>query len=202
MGVPMRVRSVVMAVSAAAVVAATSIAVAPSVSAAEIAIAVDCDNVPITTTVEIAVRQGDTLRFDGTGQCDYADVSLGPVLGPRLFVNPADQGGPGPYIFTIRSDAPPGAYGSADDWALSVSDLYSGTYCPVALVPCGSSFFITVTAAPGGVGETPIPMWVQGYGRPTADAPCREGWDPSWAQWPNHGTGGFVCHRSIKAYGS
>jgi hypothetical protein len=47
----------------------------------------------------------------------------------------------------------------------------------------------------------PIPAWVQAYGRANADATCLEGWNPSWDLWPNGGTGGFVCQRSIPSYG-
>jgi hypothetical protein len=35
------------------------------------------------------------------------------------------------------------------------------------------------------------------FGREEA-ADCPEGWGPSWAYWPNEGTGGFVCTREIE----
>ena len=54
--------------------------------------------------------------------------------------------------------------------------------------------------ATGGAMAPPIPAWVQAYGR-AADAPCIEGWNASWDQWPNSGTGGFVCQRSIPSLG-
>lgn len=38
------------------------------------------------------------------------------------------------------------------------------------------------------------PSWFQAYGR-TADETCLDGWKPSWAQWPNSGSGGYVCER-------
>lgn len=34
------------------------------------------------------------------------------------------------------------------------------------------------------------------YGR-TIDASCRDGWGPSWAQWPNDYSGGWVCTRTL-----
>lgn len=48
--------------------------------------------------------------------------------------------------------------------------------------------------------ETPIPEdpqqrppdWIQQYARAESEG-CRDGWSPSWAEWPNEGTGGFVC---------
>jgi hypothetical protein len=38
-------------------------------------------------------------------------------------------------------------------------------------------------------------QWLQAYGRGSAET-CQTGWSPSWAEWPNGGTGGFVCVRS------
>lgn len=36
------------------------------------------------------------------------------------------------------------------------------------------------------------PDWMKQYARAEAEA-CDSEWSPSWAQWPNGGTGGFVC---------
>jgi len=40
-------------------------------------------------------------------------------------------------------------------------------------------------------------IWQQQIERPNADAPCPSGWDPTWAQWPKEGKGGFSCVRNI-----
>jgi len=40
------------------------------------------------------------------------------------------------------------------------------------------------------------PSWFQSYGR-DASVACLAGWNPSWAQWPGSGTGGYVCNREI-----
>jgi hypothetical protein len=40
------------------------------------------------------------------------------------------------------------------------------------------------------------PSWYQSAGR-NAGASCDAGWSPSWAQWPNSNTGGFVCNKEI-----
>jgi hypothetical protein len=42
--------------------------------------------------------------------------------------------------------------------------------------------------------DQPAP-WLQAYARRSADT-CQTGWSPSWAEWPNGGTGGFTCERS------
>ena len=49
-------------------------------------------------------------------------------------------------------------------------------------------------------GDKDLTIWHQAYGRSTSESTCTEGWQPSWAQWPNDGSGGFVCNRQIYAY--
>lgn len=62
-----------------------------------------------------------------------------------------------------------------------------------------------LVAAPAAAADQ---IWYQGVDRSAADAPCPTGtaeevaagwtaWGPSWAQWANHGQGGYVCARSI-----
>jgi ubiquitin-large subunit ribosomal protein L40e len=46
-----------------------------------------------------------------------------------------------------------------------------------------------------------IPAWQQAYARGSADEACAPGWGPSWAQWPNGGTGGWTCDREIPSLG-
>ena len=48
--------------------------------------------------------------------------------------------------------------------------------------------------------ERDLTIWHQSHARHAPDAQCQEGWQASWAQWPNAGTGGFVCNRQIYAY--
>ena len=40
------------------------------------------------------------------------------------------------------------------------------------------------------------PSWFQAYAR-GASVDCLPGWNPSWAQWPGDGAGGYVCNREI-----
>jgi hypothetical protein len=44
------------------------------------------------------------------------------------------------------------------------------------------------------------PIWFQAYSRPSHDALCREGYRPSYAEWPNDGRGGWTCERRIYTY--
>lgn len=57
---------------------------------------------------------------------------------------------------------------------------------------CGSGASASTAAA--------IPSWVQAYGR-DRDATCEEGWVPSWQEWAQSVTGGWVCTRSIPSLG-
>lgn len=58
------------------------------------------------------------------------------------------------------------------------------------------------SAADASASAAPIPMWQQAIGRASSTAACPEGYTPSWAQWPNNGTGGFVCNKFVPTYGN
>lgn len=62
-----------------------------------------------------------------------------------------------------------------------------------------ATFFCSAPAEPSLV--APIPEWVQAYARADNSATCLDNWEPSWEQWPNGGMGGYVCTRSVPAYG-
>jgi len=47
----------------------------------------------------------------------------------------------------------------------------------------------------------PVPDWLQAVGRSSANTECPAGWNPSWHEWPNGHTGGFVCVRVIPSLG-
>lgn len=48
--------------------------------------------------------------------------------------------------------------------------------------------------------ERDLSIWHQATGRESDSDPCPTGWQPSWAQWPNNGSGGFVCNHQSYAY--
>lgn len=45
-----------------------------------------------------------------------------------------------------------------------------------------------------------LTIWHKAVGRESDEASCPDGWQPSWAQWPNDETGGFVCNNESYAY--
>ncbi len=49
--------------------------------------------------------------------------------------------------------------------------------------------------------STPVPWWVQAYGRADKDTTCEAGWTTSWQEWAVPVTGGWVCTRSIPSLG-
>jgi len=60
---------------------------------------------------------------------------------------------------------------------------------------------VPIIACPVAVSDSPIVMWWQSYGRVSQGDVCDAGWTPSYAKWPNAGTGGWVCNRLIRAHG-
>lgn len=49
--------------------------------------------------------------------------------------------------------------------------------------------------------ERDLTIWHKAVARESSAHPCPQDWEPSWAQWPNEGLGGFVCnHRSYAYY--
>jgi hypothetical protein len=56
---------------------------------------------------------------------------------------------------------------------------------------------LTVPVIACGEDPSPPPKWLQSYARAGSGQACADGWGPSYAQWPNEGTGGWVCDRSL-----
>jgi hypothetical protein len=83
------------------------------------------------------------------------------------------------------------------DGVLGTAVIGTPVALPLGWALTGGKLSVPVVACPADV--PPIPDWVQAYARDSVDAPCLDGWGPSWARWPNGGTGGFVCQRIIPA---
>jgi hypothetical protein len=85
------------------------------------------------------------------------------------YVTCSDSGTLGTGILNTASNLPAG-------WTLS------GGVLSVPIVPCN-----------------PKPLWMQSIGRASVTDSCPIGTNPSWAMWPNNGSGGYVCDRLIAA---
>jgi hypothetical protein len=161
---------------AATMLAMGTLALATAAPAqADVSVSVTC--VPPGGTTTLTVSPGETITFlDSTiGGCG-AEAFVGAV---DLYSY--DNSDANLQTVTINSDLAPGLY---EDAVYFVGDaIYH--------------FNLLVTAP----STTTIPDWVQAYGRASATDSCLTGWNPSWAMWPNNGTGGFVCQRSIPSLG-
>ncbi len=89
----------------------------------------------------------------------------------------------------------------------------------VVSLTAASAVVVLASPAQAGVPGDPTPpapaqVWFQSFQRPTFDAPCvvpkeleiewlsswdqsENHWSKSWEWWPNAGTGGWTCSRSI-----
>jgi hypothetical protein len=95
-------------------------------------------------------------------------------------------------------------------------------FVAAVVVAASASAALVLTATPASARRDPIvispaipaSVWVQSFVRASADAPCvtppdlvmtwlpnwnpaDEKWIPTWEYWPNNGTGGWTCTRSI-----
>jgi hypothetical protein len=188
----MKFRRVAAAVAAAAMIAGgVSLAVAPAASA--------------ITVSTLTITGSATLSWTPASS-DYYLL----VCAPETVV--ADDcgtvPGPGPNLLYLIADGDP----SVTSHTFAPGDMvepYSGS--SEVPLPAGDYAFVLVdfnngvtsNVVHGTVADTyiPIPPWVQGYGRASAADVCLDGWTASWELWPNGGTGGWVCTRSIPSLG-
>lgn len=175
------------------------LAVAPLVAAAALLLSA-CDVLTATgtgtvlvtstssaTTYDPGLDDGDIayLCASGSSSCTLADpylYSYYPSTGETEWtatpgVQVIDRSGQGVGL-------PAGRY------ALQVTDYSGGA----------RNFTNVIEIDVYGSEEIDLSVWHQSYGRESAAESCRDGWQPGWAQWPNDGTGGFVCDRVIYAY--
>jgi hypothetical protein len=101
-------------------------------------------------------------------------------------------GGAGTYGGGVGPDSDGGGGGGGSTGPTG-SSFTSGSNSGAATT-AGSSGRILISYS-SSVSHT-APSWYQSAGR-DAGASCDAGWSPSWAQWPNSNTGGFVCNREI-----
>lgn len=79
---------------------------------------------------------------------------------------------------------------------IEVKDASLGGFTSVTVTP-------TLASSSSSAGDAAsVLMWQQAYGRASATDSCQDGYTPSWATWPNGGTGGFVCNRFVPEYGN
>jgi hypothetical protein len=196
---------------------------APASAAATVNLTVDCIN-DTTLTADpgdtIVITMGPTCTSTPTtslynGNGPYGNVPGGATASGYL-MEPTSTGTAKAY--GIQSNVP-GALGQRDWYAHSAG---SGTTVITTTLAAtdgvGTELFVGAAIAEHGDGapqhlitwagprtsigtSTPIPWWVQAYGRANKDATCESGWEPSWQEWAASVTGGWVCTRSIPSLG-
>ncbi len=139
----------------------------------------DCfSNAPVTLTV----APGDDLVF--TNNCGNAPGAT--AVNAALFTSYPTSFSGWPQTFVVSPSLSQGTYVAAFEMFAASHTIY--------------------TLQNGAVGGSPSstqspPDWMQAYGRAQAES-CRAGWSSSWARWPNAGTGGFVCNRTLTWQGA
>lgn len=89
---------------------------------------------------------------------------------------------------------------TAAGWSLSEGFSSLSTWGMCSSVNSGYPFLTAFYSTNPCISSDPRlvpPSWHQSFGRLSASEPCPAGWNPSWAQWMNNGSGGFVCNREI-----
>lgn len=194
----MGLRTIVTTTAAVGLALATAVGFAgPAAAAPPIALA--CPSANTVVRVDLVVAPGETVSIAPSG-CNT--VGWSNLIGTLQWTDDAgpheQEPGSAPAVtmaagLTDVSYTAPPTDGGSDFFAVGYY-YSSGQFT--------AQYYVRICA--GGkcpVAAQSVPDWVQAYGRSGKDAPCLEGWTPSWDQWPNGGTGGFVCQRSIKSVG-
>jgi len=190
-------RQIVASVLTALVVAAIGVVAGPPASAADVTGTVDCTTPTSFVPSEIIVNPGDHIVLTVDPHC--INWVIRPVAYPLLGENPQEISGV--FTWVINPEAPLGTYGSGNvgEGALVFDNGSVGGTLH------GQAFYVTARASShpptDGPAATVVPDWVQAYGRFGENAKCEAGWNPSWQQWAEPVTGGWVCTRSIPSLG-
>jgi hypothetical protein len=180
-----------LAVAAAVMMAgAGSLASAPGAAAASRS--VDCSTNPGNETVTLAPGEGFNVTASNCRGFKVNSTQSGNVYtNATNMVYPAnvDTGASFDSVFvTSVAVTPDAAIPASATLILTPNFPWAGP----AYV-----FTLIYAFAPATVrDQTPQP-WHQSYARVTADEKCLDGWNPSYAMWPNDGKGGWVCVRTL-----
>lgn len=88
-------------------------------------------------------------------------------------------------------------------WSIRSTYSSSSTWLLCPSVNGGYPFlthFVDSANPPCAEARTDLTIWHLSIARASAEEECPANYQPSWAQWPNGSTGGWVCNREIYAY--
>ena len=179
----------------AIVLAAAGLICAAPAHADVIHVDMDCD--PSGSHV-VTITTNDTLSVISTSPTRPCDGNYVINLFPTPVGNAWMDG------TLIPQDGSPRAFPSGS-WTMTfASEVPGSTHVRM----CNSGSFacpylvITVVQAPEAIpAPEGIPAWQQSVGRPNSTSTCNDGWQPSWQEWAQPVTGGWVCTRSIPSLG-
>ncbi len=195
---------------AALSIAGTCVMTATPAQAAAQTITTDCST---DDPIHIYARPGDTITIVMTSSdCGYIwNVGTG-TSGALQYVDTSDRNAYEPFDSYQSGQVEPDWYVNFSPGSTTVTTLLAaqGANPGVPLSPgdriaefVGQSIVWDGLEAPtpNSASTSTPPPWLQSHGRLSASDTCEAGWSSSWAQWPNGGTGGFVCNR-VLAYNS
>lgn len=192
----MRARRILSSLAAAALVGATGLVGAPTASAAERSPAcafLDGNFIDFAFTAQFIFESGD-LAYLGLPQPGETVSIISAGNGPGVSTGAA--------LSVIGTGAVEGAIGERLSITLTA---------PAPRLAGLAQFDGDITDAqrmdfwffcdPAGDPATPIPMWNQAFARNGSGATCPAGWEPSWQEWAQAVSGGWVCTRGIRSFG-
>ncbi|MBI1350242.1 MAG: hypothetical protein GC156_03910 [Actinomycetales bacterium] len=144
-------------------------------------------------TVIVNGEVGDTFTIDE----DNSDDCLVLTASGQSVSTLADLGGfvsYGPDYGQLYDD--PLRYSDSDTVQYVING--PGTFLIQALDDTYYTILVNGGASQGGPKD--LSIWLQSVGRWAQTDECPEGYNPSWAQWPNDGQGGWVCDKYTYAY--
>ena len=141
------------------------------------------------------------MHIPVSGDYAYTDMGPGDMVAVVYALDSFDPTAPTTSCLAAGDDS------SNPDWSLSegwytlvVSTYAAGSTGPFSFTLTGPGNVVVSDTAPSSSTSTrDLTIWQQATAR-RADAACDAGWRPSWMQWPNGGTGGYVCIRDVYAY--
>ena len=181
--------------AAALLTGVTLLAAAPTASAASSTV-LDCST---SSTVTWALSPGGSLQFDAASSCTSLGIYVPGTMGVVASSNPA-------FVFPNPQNSTGVTPLPANPWTYTAPTESMCSNAEFYLSGSGGTVTVVVDNCPGATSSTsaaaPIPNWDLAYERRGPNAPCLPNFSPSWAQWPNDGTGGYTCERTIPAFGS
>ena len=183
---------------------------AAPISAQAVSVTPDClSTFNLEVPVAITLAPGETIQFNHNAPCSGPSYYLGiRPYGARSGTSPLTAG-------TVESSLNGSTWtvvasGTAQDNNANFVVRYTAPtngattdsfYVIAAAVGAGQAGYLyTVTVASPSASGPDLTVWHQAVGRSSGDAACPSGYGGSWAQWPNEGTGGWVCVRDVWAY--